>query len=75
MAEGGPVDLSSVSTPDVPQNEADGSADGGVGPGAAPEHVVAGVESQLLNNRPADDCQRADAIGCGLNAVEVELVM
>ena len=32
MAAGGPVDLSSVSPPDVPQNEADGSTDGGVGP-------------------------------------------
>ena len=40
MAEGGLVDLSSVSTPDVPQNEADGSTDGGVGPVEPPPNTL-----------------------------------
>jgi len=52
MAEGGPVDAASVSTPDVPQNEADGSADGGVGLGAAPEHVSPALDPNYSTTGP-----------------------
>ena len=75
MALRGLAGFAGKAAPDIPQNEADGAADGSGGAVAVAERTFLGVEAEAFDGRSADDGERCTAVGSGLHAIEIEAVI
>src|SRR5262245_30844886 len=72
IAKGALVEVGRPAPANVEHDEANGAANGGIGPVAGAERIRAAVHADRAGNRAVDDHQRRRQVGRRLHAVEIE---